>query len=170
MLNSSSMHSTCEASTPKLWHSFVFTKVGPRLRVGFVVTSLLWSSRCRLNSVRISLLLWCVAANNQSSTWNTSDTRFVVWVHRQVSSTVGTKPHFLEDLLQMVVPSSRCASQALKTFLQFPDHCSFARIQCFRLPLRWRFCVHHVTVLHMCVEEGDFHVSCEHCVAFLSEV
>ena len=28
----------------------------------------------------------------------------------------GTKPHFLEDLLQMVLPASRCAPQAHKDF------------------------------------------------------
>ena len=40
-------------------------------------------------------MIWCVPANNKSSKWNTSDTRFVVWAHRQVSSMFGTKPHFV---------------------------------------------------------------------------
>ena len=77
---------TYEASTPKLCSSFDFTRVRPRQRVGCVVTSLPLSSRSRLNSVRISLMIWCVPDDNKSSKWNTSDTRFVVWVHRQVCS------------------------------------------------------------------------------------
>ena len=132
LLKSSSVLSRCEASTPKLFSSSVFTRV--RSSSALVLSSpRCSSSRSRLNSVRISLMIWCVPANNKSSTWNTSDIRFVVCVRRQVSM-FGTKP-LPEDLLEMVLPESRCASQAIKTFLKFADHCSVARIQCFWLPL-----------------------------------
>ena len=94
------------------------------------------SSRSRLNSVRISLMIRCVPANNKSSTWNTSDIRFVVCVRRQVSvQHVRDEATLPEDLPEMVLPESRCASQAIKTLLKFADHCSVARIQCFWLPL-----------------------------------
>ena len=38
-----------------------------------------------------------------------------------------------------------------------------AGILCFRLPLGWWPCTHHVTVLHVCVEEGGLHVCRERC-------
>ena len=66
-------------------------------------------------------MIWCDPANNKSSTWNTSDTRFVVWVHKQVSSTCfGDEATRSEDLLQMVLAASRCASQTMKTFCSVP--------------------------------------------------
>ena len=116
MWNSSSMHSTCEASTPQLYPSFVFTRVCPKYRVGFVVTSLFSSSRSRLKSVRISLMIWCVPAIDKSSTWNSSDTRFVVCPQASVQH-VWDEAALPEDLLEMVLPASRGASQAIKTFL-----------------------------------------------------
>ena len=35
----------------------------------------------------------------------------------------------------------------------------------FQPPLRWWLCVHHVTVLHVRVENRGLHVCREHCVA-----
>ena len=66
-----------------------------------------------------------------------------------------------EDPLQMVLPTSRCASQTKEIFQYFLDHCTLAGIQCFRLPLGWWLCVHHVTIFPVCVEKSGFYVSRE---------
>ena len=151
------MLSTYEASTPKLYSSFACTRV----RVGFVVTSLLFSSRSCLSSARTSLMVCCFLANNKSSTR-------AALASSCVCPQASVK-HVLDEaalpvnLLQMVLPTSRCASQTKQTFLQFPDHSSFVGIQCSWLPLRRWPCVHHVTVLYMRVEKGEFHVGCEQC-------
>ena len=97
-------------STPKKYFSFVLTMSSS---IGFVVTSLLSFSRCRLRSVRTSVMVWRVPANNKSSTWNASDLRFVVRVHRHVSSMFATKPHFLRTC-------SRCSCQRLAALLRPP--------------------------------------------------
>ena len=73
-------------------------------------------------------MIWCIPGNNKTSTWNTSDTRFVVGPQASVKH-VRDEAALPEDLFQMVLPASRCVPQALKTFLQFPDRCSLARIQ-----------------------------------------
>ena len=121
-LNSSSMLSTYVAYQRRrsTFPSF-FTMSSS---VGFVVTSLLSFSRCRLRSVRTSVMVWCVPASNKSSTWNASDLRFV----GHVSSMFGREAALPEDLLQMFLPASRRASQTTEIFLSFSDHCAFAVI------------------------------------------
>ena len=60
-------------------------------------------------------MIWCVPANNRSSTWNTSDTRFVVCVHRQVRDEAALP----EDLFQMV-PTN--------VSVRFADHAGFLAV------------------------------------------
>ena len=99
--------------------SFVFTKGSSQVACWFV-TSLLSSSKSRLGSVRISLMIWCVPARNESSTWNTSDTRFVVCVHRPVSSMFGTNRTAQDGSCQHLGAHLR----PKRLSCSFPDHCS----------------------------------------------
>ena len=76
-------------------------------------------------------MIWGVPANNKSSTWITSDTRSVRVGPQASVKHVRDEAALPEDLLQMVLPASRCAPQNT-------NHGSFAGIQCFKLPPGWR--------------------------------
>ena len=60
-------------------------------------------------------MIWCVPADNQSSTWNTSDTCFVVCPQASVQH-VRDEVALPEDLLQIVLPASRCVSSGHEDF------------------------------------------------------
>ena len=96
-------------------------------------------------------MIWWVPANNKSSTWKTSDTRFAEWVDKQSVKHVRHEP----DAGVSVRSSGREDLSVVSRSLFLSSD-----------PV---FLAHPVTVLHMCVEEGGFHVSCEHCVPFVSE-
>ena len=114
-------------------------------------------------------MIWCVPANNRSSTWNTSDTRFVGCVHRRVSSMFETKPHFLRICPRWFCQRLGAHRRPYRLFLVSrslypcwdPVSPVATRVVVLRTP---------VTVLRVCVEEGGVHVCSEHCVPFASEV
>ena len=62
-------------------------------------------------------MIWCIPANDKSSTLNTSDTHFVVWGPQASVKHVWDEAALPEDLFQLVLPASRCAPHAIKTFL-----------------------------------------------------
>ena len=110
MLNSSSMLSAYEASTPKLYPSWV----GPKYRVGLVVTSLLLVSGSRLNvffeaTQHVSCFVWFqhpLAADNLGVG--------VVLTHLSVDSLVSDAVEFcgFGDYVLFALSSARSTSNS----------------------------------------------------------